>query len=144
MIETQTQKGRKEIREISVYSAPKSLKSSWKGLESIIEIKRKITVKEEKKEGTYYYISSLSSRTKAKTFGGKIRNHWGIETYHYLKDVVLKEDCSKIKKGNGPSNMSILRNIGLNIFHDHKIKKITQATRLLRNNTKKMMDMISA
>ncbi len=44
--------------------------------------------------------------------------------------------------------MSILRNIGLNIFHSHshshKLNKITQATRLLRNNTKKMMDMILA
>ncbi len=98
--------------------------------------------KNKKQEGEYYYISSLSPRTKAKTFGKIIRNHWSIETYHYLKDVVLREDYSKVKKDNGSGNMSILRNIGLNIFHSHKLNKITQATRLLRNNTKKMMDMI--
>ncbi|MCP3659889.1 MAG: transposase [Bacteroidetes bacterium] len=73
-----------------------------------------------------------------------IRNHWGIENHHYIKDVILKEDYSKIKKGDSPSNMSIIRNIVINIFHSHKIKKITEQMRILRNNTKKMMDMILA
>ncbi len=104
--------------------------------------------KNKKQEGEYYYISSLSPRTKAKTktktFGKIIRNHCGIETYYYLKDVVLREDYSKVKKDNGPGNMSILKNIGLNIFHSHKLNKITQATRLLRDNTKKMMNIILA
>ena len=113
-------------------------------MQSIIKIKRTKIDKNKKQEGEYYYISSLSPKTKAKTFGKIIRKHWGIETYHYLKDVVLKEDYSKIKKGNGAGNMSILRNIGLNIFHKHKLKKITQATRLLRNNIEKMMNMILA
>ncbi len=100
--------------------------------------------KNKKQEGEYYYISSLSPRTKAKTFGKIMRNHWGIETYHYLKDVVLREDYLKVKKDNEPGNMSILRNIVLNIFHSNKLNKITQSTRLLRNNKKKMMDMILA
>lgn len=38
--------------------------------------------------------------------------------------------------------MSILRNIVINNFRENKIKNITQTMRLLRNNTKKMMDMI--
>lgn len=73
-----------------------------------------------------------------------IRNHWGIESYHYKKDVVLREDYSKIKKDNSPCNMSIIRNIVLNIFHSHKINNITQTMRLLRNNTIKMLSMILA
>ena len=117
---------------------------SWEGIKSVIKIKRTTTQKDKKQEGEYYYISSLSARTKAKTFGKIIRNHWGIETYHYLKDVVLKEDYSKIRNDNGPSNMSILRNIVINIFRSQKTDKISQQIRLLRNNTKKMMDMILA
>lgn len=73
-----------------------------------------------------------------------IRNHWGIESYHYLKDVVFREDYSRLRKGNSPGNMSILRNIVINIFHSRKIKNITQTMRLLRNNTKKMMETILA
>lgn len=93
-------------------------------------------------ESTHYYISSISSRTKAKTFGKMIRNHCVIESYHYIKDVVFREDYSKIKTKNSPGNMSILRNIVINIFRKNKIKKIKQTMRLLRNNTKKMMSMI--
>ena len=138
------QKGRKEIREIYVYSNLSNIDKSWIGLRSIIKVKRIRIKKKENQEGEYYYVSSLSARTKAKTFGKIIRNHWGIESYHYKKDVVLREDYSKIKKLNAPVNMSILRNIVLNIFHLRKIKKITQQIRLLRNNPKKMMDMILA
>ena len=71
-----------------------------------------------------------------------VPNHWGVEVYHYIKDVVLREDYSKIRKGNSPSNMSIIRNVVINIFHAHKIKNITQTMRLLRNNTKKIMSII--
>lgn len=143
-IEKEKQKGREETREISVYSNIENIDKTWIGIKSIIKIKRKRKSKIKNQEGEYYYISSLNARTKASTFGKIIRGHWGIERYHYLKDVVLREDYSKIRKLNSPSNMSILRNIALNVFHSQKISKITEQMRLLRNNTKKMFDMILA
>ena len=119
-----------------------NIDKSWLGLKSIIKVKRKRETKKNFSEETHYYISSLNPRTKAKTFGKIIRNHWGIESFHYIKDVVLREDYSKIRTGNSPGNMSIIRNVVINIFHAHKIKNITQTMRLLRNNTKKMMSII--
>ncbi len=142
MTKKEKQKGRIEIREISVYGKLQNIDKSWLGQKSIIKVKRIRESKKNFSEETHYYISSLSSKTKAKTFGKIIRNHWGIESYHYIKDVIFREDYSKVKRKNSPCNMSILRNIVINIFRENKINKIIQATRLLRNNTKKMMDMI--
>lgn len=143
-MEIEKQKGRKETREISVYNNLENIDSSWRGLKSIIKVKRKTETQKENSEGTYYYISSLSPRTRAKTFGKIIRNHWGIESYHYIKDVVLKEDYSKITKDNASSNMSILRNIAINIFRSNKKKKITQAIRLLGNSAKNTIGLLLA
>ncbi len=61
---------------------------------------------------------------------------------HHIKDVVLKKDYSKITKGNAPSNMSILRNISINIFRSNRKKKITQSIRLLGNSAKKTMSLL--
>ncbi len=140
--EKENQKGREEIREISVYANLENIDKSWLGLKSIIKVKRTRETEKNFSEETHYYISSLNPRTSAKTFGKIIRNHWGIESYHYIKDVVFREDYSKIRTGNSPGNMSIMRNIAINIFRKNKINKITQTMRLLRNNTKKLMNII--
>lgn len=69
-----------------------------------------------------YFISSLSSDNKPSFFSKGIRNHWSIENgLHYVKDVTFREDASKIKTGNAPENMSLFRNISINIFKKQKL-----------------------
>ena len=54
------------------------------------------------------YISSLIH--PAREFACGIRGHWIIENrLHWIKNVVMKEDDSKIRMGNAPANLSILR-----------------------------------
>jgi predicted transposase YbfD/YdcC len=46
----------------------------------------------------------------ASEFADGIRGHWGIENrLHWVKDVVFKEDSSRIRTGNAPANFSIVR-----------------------------------
>ncbi|MBD2293237.1 transposase [Anabaena sphaerica FACHB-251] len=46
-----------------------------------------------------------------------MRGHWCIENrLHWVKDVVFKEDDSKIRLGHAPANLSVLRAIALNIL----------------------------
>ena len=80
-----------------------------------------------------YYISSLAiSATK---FNKGIRAHCGIENkLHWVKDVTFKEDSSKIKTGYAPENMSIIRNIVINVLRKNGYKNLAQATRLLSNS----------
>jgi hypothetical protein len=38
---------------------------------------------------------------------------------HYVLDVTLKEDDSRVRKGNGPENLAILRRLALSLMKQH-------------------------
>jgi len=144
-ITVEKNRGRKEKRISRVYNNLNNISTDWMGLQSIIEIER---VVERNKENTIeiaYYISSLSSGTSAKEFNQVIRNHWLIEnSLHYVKDKTFHEDESKIRKGSAPQNLSIVRNIAINIFRKHGYKNIAQAIRLVSDDLVKIHRMILA
>lgn len=95
------------------------------------------------REETAYYISSLPAATKAEVFNQGIRSHWSIEnSLHYIKDKTFGEDGSRIRTKNAPANLSLIRNIILNIFRKNNYQNIAQAIRLVSNNISKMYEMI--
>ena len=56
-----------------------------------------------------------------------IRNHWSIESaLHYVKDVVFKEDDSKIRKGKAPVNLSVFRNFAISIYRNNGYSNIKE------------------
>jgi hypothetical protein len=57
---------------------------------------------------------------------------------HRVKDAVLKEDNSKIHKGNAPENFSILRNIACNIFRLNGFNSIKYDIEMYANNFKEL------
>jgi predicted transposase YbfD/YdcC len=118
--------GRTEERECRVINDLCRLKgaSLWAGLSSIIEIKRKVTIKNKVTQSTHYYISSLNSDSK--TLMEKIRSHWKIESMHWVLDVVFKEDACSMYKGNTPANLAIIRRFVLNVLSGMKEKRETK------------------
>ena len=45
-----------------------------------------------------------------------MRSHWGIEnSVQYVIDVAFGEDDSRLRTGNGPENMAILRKLALTV-----------------------------
>lgn len=55
------------------------------------------------------------------------RGHWAIENQvHYVRDVSMGEDASRIRKGVGPRIMAIFRNLALSLFRTAGIKKIAE------------------
>ncbi len=61
---------------------------------------------------TRYYISSLES--DAQWFLQAIRSHWGIENrVHWVLDVSFREDESRVRTGNAPENLAIVRHMAL-------------------------------
>ena len=52
----------------------------------------------------------------AKNLGEAARGHWRIETsLHWVLDVALREDVSRLRKGHGAKNMAIVRHFALNL-----------------------------
>lgn len=69
-----------------------------------------------------YFITSRNIRSP-KEFYRLCRNHWGVENkLHWMLDVLFNEDNSKIKKGNAPKILLILRQLGLNLLKMDKSK----------------------
>lgn len=113
----------------------------WRGLRQVVGIRRTVIGKGYHREDMSYYISSMCSN--ALMYATGIRNHWSIEnTLHWVKDVTLREDASKIRKGNAPQNISLLRDIAIDLFRSNGYKSIVQAVRLTANDIKKMIKMM--
>lgn len=114
----------------------------WAGIKSIIKIDRLVKRKGETTQETAYFISSISPKTGAKVFNEGIRDHWSIESFHYIKDVVFGEDRSKVKTKNAPCNYSIIRNLVISIFRKNNLHKIQEAIERCVNNVPYMMLLI--
>lgn len=93
----------------------------WPAMKSIVEIKRTIASKGKITESTNYYISSCMD--SANHMMKIIRAHWGIESMHWVLDVVFREDASSANKLNIPANLAIIRRFILNILHNMRSKR---------------------
>jgi len=69
---------------------------------------------------TRYYISSAPLDIERLSAGA--RGHWGVESMHWLLDVVFKDDLSRYRTGNGAKNMAVVRRFSLNLIRANKAK----------------------
>lgn len=72
-----------------------------------------------------WYITDRTGQSAA-YYGAVIRGHWDVENpNHYVRDVALQEDASRIRKN--PGIMARLRSFGLNILRLNGIKNVAAA-----------------
>ena len=91
-----------------------SEKLQWKDLKSIGAVRATREIGENISCETRYYITSLQGDVKE--FARAVRGHWGIEnSLHWVLDIAFREDDSRIRTGNAPENMAILRQLVLNL-----------------------------
>lgn len=124
----ETRRGREEIRQTKIYHASRSgFDKEWVELKRIIEVVNSGRRNGKLYKETHYYISSKKSNS-ANYFGKGIRAHWGIENkLHWVKDVVLNEDKSRIKNGHLISNLSLIKSAVINLYRLHGMNSITKA-----------------
>lgn len=146
-VKSERNKGRDENREIKVYKldTEDSIIKGWPDAKVCVQIRRWGVRKEEGKiknfDANWYYISSKEYSAKEIYKGN--RKHWGVETMHWVKDMVLGEDRSKIKKGNAPGNYSIIKNIVNNLFKLNGFKSVTEAIRKFANKIEKIWELVN-
>ena len=102
----------------------------WPGLRSIIKVEATRRLDEKTSRETRYYISSQANC--AAVMNAAVRAHWGIENgLHWVLDITFREDDSRVRKGNGPELMAILRHMALNLLkQEHSVKGGIAAKRL--------------
>jgi len=119
--------GRIEVRECWSTSNPEYLNmirglQNWVGLQSIIMIVCTRIIEGKETKYVRYYISSLPSN--AERILQAVRNHWSIENkLHWVLDIALNEDRSRIRKDQAPENFAVLRHIALNLLKQEKTAK---------------------
>jgi predicted transposase YbfD/YdcC len=118
-------KGREEIRNYLIISDVKALINSsekWVNLESIGLVESVRIVNGKTSVETRYFITSLDNNVEL--FAKSVRGHWGIEnSLHWILDVAMREDKSRIRKDNAPANFAMLRHIAVNVLRQNKSKK---------------------
>jgi len=120
--------GRIETRTYRTLICPEILKKQhdWPFLQSLVEVTSERSFKGKPDEKTSiekrYYITSLACDPQI--IGKAIRAHWGIEnTLHWILDISFRDDDSRIRKGNAPQNMAIVKHMALNMLQKTKGKR---------------------
>lgn len=93
---------------------------NWAGLKSVFAINRITTTKYGTSHETSYYISSLSDN--AEKLMNVVREHWKIESMHWLLDVVFSEDNCNLGSDEGQKTLNSFRKLAL-LFHKNYINK---------------------
>lgn len=94
----------------------------WKGLKKLcvaLSFRQKKEEKSAESVSIRYYISSKDM--DAKEFAYAIRAHWQIEnSLHWVLDVKMNEDASRIRRGNAAEIISGIKKMALNLLRDYK------------------------
>jgi predicted transposase YbfD/YdcC len=128
--------GRLEIRDCWIITDQEYLDfvrrhEAWKQLGSLIRLRTEVRRGRKRSEETRYFISSLQAPPL--DLLAAIRGHWGIENgLHWILDVALREDDSRVRKDHAAQNLAVLRHIAVNLLNRTRNGKESIKTMRLR------------
>jgi predicted transposase YbfD/YdcC len=95
----------------------------WPGLRSALRVDSERTVGHRTTQETRFFISSLPP--DATTLARVVRSHWAIEnSLHWVLDVAMNQDRTRIRTGHAPENLAILHHIALNLLKQERTEKL--------------------
>ena len=113
--------GRRERRTCTVLGGPGlgewvADPEAWPGLRSLIRVQAERSgPRGRRQRSVRCYISSLP--VDAEALLDLVRGHWGVENgLHRTLDMQFREDDGRIRRGNAPAVMGILRRAALNMI----------------------------
>ncbi len=141
--DAQKNRGRIEHRHCCVYRAPLEWQKHYPAIACFVVLRRwgyrrdKPHQKAKPYEQTHYYIlSRMMSATQAARL---IRDHWLIENrLHWVKDVLMKEDHNRIRHHQAAKNVSLLKNMVLNVIKARGFTSLKGTTERYAHNIKEL------
>ena len=106
----------------------------WAGLYAVFAVRRIVVSKGKTTDEICYYITSTES--SAVDLLRIVREHWKIESMHWILDVVFSEDKCALVSVNGHKTLNILRKLAIFIHKRHIAslsKKISIKASLLKS-----------
>ena len=104
-------------------------RSSWAGLKTVFSVKRIVSTANKTTEEISYYISSQDVSAKELLFLS--REHWKIESMHWMLDVVLSDKCLFWNE-NAHITLNILRKYAL-LLHKQYISNLSKNVSVKKN-----------
>jgi predicted transposase YbfD/YdcC len=135
--------GRVEVRQLVASTALNDY-LDWPGLAQVMLIERTWWERGERHTAVRYALTSLPPEiADADRLLALVRGHWQIENgLHYVKDVTLGEDRSRIRTGNGPSIMAMLRDTVVSVLHRAGWRTIAERLRFYSGNARAALALI--
>ena len=98
-------------RYVTAIYDPVGLPPDWPEVAAVVQVSRVREARGERTQTTHYYLSS--HRGTAEELGRVIRGHWGIESMHWVLDVVYGEDDSRVRDGHAGANLGLVRRVAV-------------------------------
>jgi len=97
---------------------------------------RSVKDKGKARQENSFYVSSPEVDAQVLCKGA--RSRWGIENGpRWAKGVAFKEDASKTRAANAPQNISVSRNIAIDLSGTNNRQNLAQAQRPVAGDVKK-------
>jgi len=71
-----------------------------------------------------------------------VRDHWGIESLHWVRDVTFDEDRSQLRKGSAPQILAGLRNLAIGALHIAGRTKIAASLRWISRDPTRVLNIL--
>ena len=119
--------GRLEVRECRIITDREELAyidpaGEWPQLSSVAQVSYERQAGVAPTEQRYYICSR---RLTAAEFLQSARAHWGIENQlHWALDVAFDEDNCRVRTGNAAGNLSVVRQMALNLLRREPSRKV--------------------
>jgi predicted transposase YbfD/YdcC len=104
----------------------------WPGVAQVCQVERVVKRRggEPSREVAYAITSAAMHQADAATLLQWWRGHWGIENRsHYVRDVTMGEDASRVRTGSAPEVLAACRNAAIGWLRLQGVENIAAALR---------------
>lgn len=100
-------------------------RTEWAGLANVFCVRRQTTAKNSTSDETNYYIASVDA--SAERLLQIVREHWKIESMHWMLDAVFSEDECRAVSENTHKTLNSFRKLALFTHKQYLSEKMSQS-----------------